>query len=75
MRKNEQEPEYCGVCPKCGGEMYKYREISMKLGEESFFFSDLNRLMSGSLTVVPARCRLCCYTELYTPYENELTDC
>ena len=74
MRRKENRCEYCGACPKCGGEMYRYEPISIKLGEESFLFSDLNRLMSGSLTVAPARCKACGYTEFYTPDEDQLID-
>ena len=59
-------------CPKCGGPMLQYDPVSIKLGEETFLFSDLNRLMTGSLTVQPNRCKECGYTEFFTPNENEL---
>jgi hypothetical protein len=44
----------------------------IKLGEEAVLFSDLRRLMAGSLTVRADRCRECGYTEFYTPNEEEL---
>ena len=67
----EKHPQV-GTCPKCGGETYGYGPMQMKLGEETFFFSDINRLASGSLTVKLVRCKACGYTEFYTPNENEL---
>jgi len=74
MKNSESNIEYVGACPKCGGEMYRYGEISVKLGEETLFFSSLNRLVSGSLTVEPYRCKGCGFTEFYTPFEEELID-
>ncbi len=77
-REQQQEEEFkinhpvMGKCPKCDGEMHQYGPISFKLGDETFFFSDLNRLMTGSMTVTLIRCRKCGYTEFYTPNENEL---
>ena len=67
----EMHPEM-GKCPKCGSSMLRYGPIQIKLGEETFLFSDWNRLMSGALTVTLARCKECGYTEFYTPEENEL---
>ena len=68
---NNSHPE-TGKCPKCGGSMRQYGPITFKLGEETFLFSDLNRLMSGSMAVRLERCKECGYTEFYTPNENEL---
>ncbi len=68
---NNSHPE-TGKCPKCGGSMRQYGPLSVKLGEETFLFSDLNRLMSGSMEVRLERCRECGYTEFYTPNEKEL---
>ena len=68
---NSKHPE-TGKCPKCGGSMHQYGPLSIKLGEETILFSDLNRLVTGSMSVRLDRCRGCGYTEFYTPYENEL---
>ena len=68
---NSRHPE-TGKCPKCGGPILQYDPVSIKLGEETFLFSDLNRLMTGSLTIRPNRCKACGYTEFFTPNENEL---
>ena len=68
---NSRHPEV-GRCPKCSGPMLQYSPISVKLGEETILFSDLNRLMSGSLTVQLNRCRECGYTEFFPPNETEL---
>ena len=59
-------------CPKCGGAMREYGPVPIKLGEETFLFSDLNRLLTGSMTVRLVRCKECGYTEFYTTNENEL---
>ncbi len=69
--QNRKHPE-TGKCPKCGEAMHMYGPISIKLGEETFLFSDLNRLITGSLTVRLDRCSKCGYTEFYTPNEGEL---
>lgn len=77
-RKKKEEEEFnklhpeTGKCPKCGDSMRQYGPIAVKLGEETFLFSDFNRLMSGSMTVRLNRCSGCGYTEFYTPNENEL---
>ena len=70
--RNNDEHVHCGACPKCGGEMLGYEPVERKLGSETFFFSDLNRLASGSLTVTIHRCRSCGYSEFYIPDEDEL---
>ena len=77
-REKEREEEFLirhpetGKCPKCGGSMHQYGPITIKLGEESVLFSDIHRLMSGSLSVRADRCRDCGYTEFYTPDEEDL---
>ena len=68
---NRNHPE-TGKCPKCGETMHMYGPITIKLGEETLLFSDLNRYFSGSMTVRLARCGKCGYTEFYTPNEGEL---
>ena len=69
---NRKHPE-SGKCPKCGGTMREYGPVSIKLGEETFFFSDWNRFFSGSMTVIMGRCNKCTYTEFFTPNDHELT--
>ena len=77
-RAKQEEEEFSskhpetGKCPKCGGPLLQYGPLLIKLGEESVLFSDLRRLMAGSLTVRADRCRECGYTEFYTPNEEEL---
>ncbi len=68
---NAKHPE-TGKCPKCGGPMHQYGPVVFKLGEETFLFSDLNRLITGSLSVRLDRCKECGYTEFYTPNEHEI---
>jgi len=52
--------------------MLDYGEVTFKLGEETFFFSDMNRLASGSLTVNVLRCQSCGKTEFYIPDAQQL---
>ena len=42
-------------------------EYQLKLGEETFFFSDLSRLISGSMTVEVLCCEQCGKLEFYDP--------
>ena len=46
--------------------------VTFKLGEETYFFSDLNRLMSGSLTMHLLRCETCGKVEFFIPDAKEL---
>ena len=54
-------------CMRCDGAMIDHGEFTFKLGEESFFFSDINRLMSGSLTMRLLRCESCGKVEFFAP--------
>lgn len=58
-------------CLRCGGEMLNMGSMKLKLGEETFFFSDLNRLISGSMSVEVLRCEGCGKAEFYIPDEEE----
>lgn len=58
-------------CLRCGGEMLDMGSMKLKLGEETFFFSDLNRLISGSMSVVVLRCEDCGKAEFYIPDKEE----
>lgn len=60
------------TCLRCGGRMLNYGPITLKLGEETFFLSDINRLLSGSLTVHVLRCEGCGKAEFYIPDEKGL---
>ena len=55
------------TCLRCGGEMFRRGEYQLKLGKETFFFSDLNRLISGSMTVEVLCCEQCGKLEFYDP--------
>ncbi|MFR5601354.1 MAG: hypothetical protein ACLTKI_02865 [Lachnospiraceae bacterium] len=72
--KEDQKRKTDQTCLKCGGSMLSYGPIQLKLGEETFFYSDLNRLMSGSLAVRVLRCQDCGYSEFYIPGEEELIE-
>ena len=54
-------------CMRCNGAMIDYGPFTFKLGEESLFFSDINRLMSGSLTMHLLRCESCGKVEFFAP--------
>lgn len=59
-------------CLRCGGNMLCYGPVTFKLGEETYFFSDLNRLLSGSLTMEILRCEACGKAEFFIPDAKEL---
>ncbi|MBO5160456.1 MAG: hypothetical protein J6B94_12855 [Lachnospiraceae bacterium] len=59
-------------CLRCKGKMLEYGPVTFKLGEETYFFSDLNRLASGSLTMNIMRCEKCGKLEFYAPDSTEL---
>ena len=54
-------------CLRCNGAMLDHGPLTFKLGEETYFFSDLNRLMSGSLTMHLLRCENCGKVEFFIP--------
>ncbi len=58
-------------CLRCKGRMLNYGPITFKLGEETYFFSDLNRLISGSLTMNILRCEKCGKVEFFAFDEKE----
>ncbi|MGN1008843.1 MAG: hypothetical protein ACI4PV_07835 [Butyricicoccus sp.] len=60
------------TCLRCGGRMLTYGPLTFKLGEETFFLSDWNRLMSGSLTMEVLRCEECGKAEFFIPEEQTL---
>lgn len=55
------------TCPRCGGAMLRRGRQTFKLGEETLFFSDLNRLASGSLELELLACEKCGKVEFYLP--------
>lgn len=59
-------------CLRCKGKMLDYGPVTFKLGEETYFFSDWNRLASGSLTMNVMRCEKCGKLEFYAPESTEL---
>lgn len=65
-KKEERQKRLTGKkCLRCGGEMLNHGSMKLKLGEETFFFSDLNRLVSGSMAVNALRCESCHKAEFY----------
>lgn len=59
-------------CLRCGGVMLDHGPLTFKLGEETYFFSDMNRLMSGSLTMHVLRCETCGKAEFFIRDAEEL---
>ncbi len=59
-------------CLRCNETMLDHGPVTFKLGEETYFFSDLNRLMSGSLTMHLLRCETCGKVEFFIPDAKEL---
>ncbi len=55
------------TCSACGGEMLLLGRQTFKLGEETFFFSDWNRLISGSLELELEVCANCRKVAFYLP--------
>lgn len=54
-------------CIRCNEPMSYYGPLTFKLGEETYFFSDLNRLMSGSIAMDVYRCGSCGKVEFFIP--------
>ena len=69
-REDREQKRTGKICLRCGGEMLDLGSMKLKLGEETFFFSDWNRLASGSLDVQVLRCEDCGKTEFYIPEQK-----
>ena len=61
-------------CLRCDGQMLNYGQKTFKLGEESYFFSDLNRLITGSVSMNVFRCEKCGKIEFFAFDDNEFSD-
>jgi len=59
------------TCTRCGGQMLSFGTQTFKLGEETFLFSDINRLASGSLSLEVLYCESCKKVELFLPEGQE----
>ena len=63
-------------CLRCEGKMLDYGPVTFKLGEETIFFSDWNRLISGAVTMNVLRCEKCGKVEFFsfdgTEFDNKL---
>ena len=64
-REDREQKRTGKICLRCGGEMLDLGSMKLKLGEETFFFSDWNRLASGSLDVQVLRCEDCGKADFY----------
>ena len=69
-RADREQKRTGKTCLRCGGEMLDLGSMKIKLGEETFFFSDWNRLASGSLDVQVLRCEDCGKAEFYIPEQK-----
>ena len=69
-REDREQKRTGKICLRCGGEMLDLGSMKLKLGEETFFFSDWNRLASGSLDVQVLRCEDCGKAEFYIPVQK-----
>ena len=69
-REDREQKRTGKTCLRCGGEMLDLGSMKRKLGEETFFFSDWNRLASGSLDVQVLRCEDCGKAEFYIPEQK-----
>lgn len=69
-REDREQKRTGKTCLRCGGEMLDLGSMKLKLGEETFFFSDWNRLASGSLDVQVLRCEDCGKVEFYIPEQK-----
>ncbi len=69
-REDREQKRTGKTCLRCGGEMLDLGSMKLKLGEETFFFSDWNRLASGSLDVQALRCEDCGKAEFYIPEQK-----
>ena len=76
-RKKDSERRATALkCLRCDGQMLDYGPMTFKLGEETIFFSDWNRLMSGAVTMNIFRCEKCGKVEFFsfdgTEFDNKL---
>jgi len=72
-QKSKNKNRLSGMkCLRCSENMLDYGSVTFKLGEETYFFSDINRLMSGSLTMNVMRCESCGKVEFFLPNAKEL---
>ena len=69
-REDREQKRTGKTCLRCGGEMLDLGSMKLKLGEETFFFSDWNRLASGSLDVQVLRCEDCGKAEFDIPEQK-----
>ena len=69
-REDREQKRTGKTCLRCGGEMLDLGSMKLKLGEETFFFSDWNRLASGSLDVQVLRCEDCGKAEFCIPEQK-----
>ncbi|MBR5468720.1 MAG: hypothetical protein IKU80_05750, partial [Firmicutes bacterium] len=78
--KNEEEKQKAEKrmtdkeCLRCKGKMLDYGPVTFKLGEETYFFSDINRLVSGSLNLNVLVCENCGKAEFYVSDRKELEE-
>lgn len=61
-------------CLRCAGRMVDYGPVTFKLGEETYFFSDLNRLISGSLQINIYKCENCGKVEFFAIDSKEFDE-
>ena len=61
-------------CLRCDGQMLDYGPATFKLGEETYFFSDWNRLLTGAVTMNIFRCEKCGKVEFYAFDETEFNE-
>lgn len=67
-RAEKQKQRQSGLtCLRCGKAMWRRGRRTFKLGEETFFFSDINRLASGSMELELLQCESCGKIEFYDP--------
>ena len=65
IREEEANRVTDKTCLRCNGRMVDHGKLTFKLGEETYFMSDWNRLMSGSLEMNVLRCEDCGKTEFF----------
>ena len=60
-------------CLRCGGQMLDHGPATFKLGEETYFFSDWNRLITGAVTLTVYRCETCGKVEFFAFDDGEFS--